>query len=41
MNKADFIKKYNMKELSELDGFVIDIIYSTPNNYYTQKKWIF
>ena len=36
MNKADFIKKYNMKELSELDGFVIDIIYSTPNNFTKQ-----
>lgn len=36
MNKADFIKKYNMKELSEADGFLIDIIYSTPNNFTKQ-----
>lgn len=33
MNKIDFITKYNMTELSEEDGFLIDIIYATPNNF--------
>lgn len=33
MNKEEFIKKYDMKEIKQIDGFVIDIIYSTPNNF--------
>ena len=41
MNKNDFIKKYNMKELSESDGFFIDIVYSTPNNFTKQKIYQF
>lgn len=33
MNKIDFMNKYNMTELSEKDGFLIDIIYATPDNF--------
>lgn len=33
MNKEEFLKKYKMKEISEIDGFEIEIIYATPNNF--------
>ena len=33
MDKNEFIKKYEMRELSENDGLVLDIIYATPNNF--------
>ena len=33
MDKNEFIKKYKMRELSENDGLVLDIIYATPNNF--------
>ena len=33
MNKNEFMKKYKMRELSEKDGLVLDIIYATPNNF--------
>ena len=33
MDKNEFMKKYKMRELSENDGLVLDIIYATPNNF--------
>ena len=36
MNKNEFLKKYNMKELTEKDGFSIEIVYSTSNNFTKQ-----
>ena len=36
MDKLEFIKKYNMKELSESDGFLIEIVYATANNFTKQ-----
>ncbi|HOB26065.1 MAG TPA: M15 family metallopeptidase [Bacilli bacterium] len=36
MNKEEFINKYNMMELTEKDGFDIDIVYATPNNFTKQ-----
>ena len=33
MDKNTFIKKYNMKELTESDGVALNIIYATPNNF--------
>ena len=33
MNKCDFIKKYELKELSNKDGISIELIYTTPNNF--------
>ena len=33
MTKKEFMKKYNMQELSEKDGFIIEIIYATSNNF--------
>lgn len=33
MNKKEFIKKYKMKDLKESDGILIDIVYSTKNNF--------
>lgn len=33
MNKKEFMEKFNMKDLTEEDGFAIDIIYATPNNF--------
>lgn len=33
MNEVEFIKKYKMKELSEKDELVIDIRYSTIDNF--------
>ena len=33
MDKKFFLKKYNMIELTKEDGFEIEIIYSTPNNF--------
>jgi len=39
MDKEEFIKKYKMKELSEKDGFKIDIIYSTSDNFTNQKLY--
>lgn len=37
MNKVEFIKKYDMKELKESDGFLIDIVYATKNNFTNTK----
>lgn len=31
-----FMQKYNMKEISEKDGFIIDIVYATPKNFTNQ-----
>lgn len=36
MNKNSFLKKYNLVELTKNDGFEIEIIYSTPNNFTNQ-----
>ena len=33
MDKNEFMKKYKMRDLSEADGFLLDIIYATPNNF--------
>lgn len=33
MNKGEFMNKYEMKELYEEDGFALDIVYATPNNF--------
>lgn len=33
MNKEEFMKKYQLRELSEKDGIAIEIIYATPNNF--------
>lgn len=33
MDKQTFIKKYKMRELTESDNLLLDIIYSTPNNF--------
>lgn len=37
MNKENFIKKYNLRELTSNDGICIDLIYATNNNF-THKK---
>lgn len=37
MLKDEFIKKYNMIELKENDGFVINLAYATDNNF-TKRK---
>lgn len=39
MNKQDFIKKYELKELFSSDGFSIDLIYTTSNNFTHQKLY--
>ncbi len=36
MKKKEFMTKYNMKEFGEQDGFLVDIIYATPNNFTNQ-----
>lgn len=33
MDKNEFMKKFKMRELSENDGLVLDIIYATSNNF--------
>lgn len=33
MNKQEFLKKYDLIEISEKDGFVIDIKYATSDNF--------
>jgi len=33
MDKTEFIEKYKMRELSENDGLVLDIVYATANNF--------
>lgn len=37
MTKNEFITKYQMKELTEKDGFIIEIVYATNNNF-TKKQ---
>ena len=32
MNKSKFIRKYKLKELSENDGILIDLVYATSEN---------
>lgn len=39
MNKNDFIKKYDLIELNTSDNILIDLIYSTPNNFTHQKLY--
>ena len=39
MLKNEFIKKYNMIELKEEDGFVIDMVYATNNNFTKNKVY--
>lgn len=39
MNKDDFIKKYNLIELNTDNNILIDLIYSTPNNFTHQKLY--
>lgn len=39
MNKKDFIKKYNLKELSFADDINIDLAYATNNNFTHQKLY--
>lgn len=39
MNKKDFIKKYNLKELCTNDGINIDLVYATDNNFTHQKLY--
>lgn len=33
MTKEEFLSKYNLEELSEEENFILDIIYSTPDNF--------
>lgn len=33
MNKSKFIRKYKLKELSENDGILIELVYSTNENF--------
>lgn len=33
MNKQEFMEKYKMKDLTEKEGFVLEIVYATPNNF--------
>lgn len=37
MKKEEFIKKYNMYEITNNDNFLIDIIYNTENNFMNNK----
>lgn len=37
MNKDEFMAKYQMREIKENDGFAIDIMYSSENNF-TKRK---
>ena len=37
MNKENFIKKYNLRELTSNYGIYINLIYTTNNNF-THKK---
>lgn len=39
MNKNDFIKKYNLVELNNNKNIIIDLIYSTENNFTHQKLY--
>lgn len=39
MNKQEFIKKYNLKELTANDGICIDLMYATTNNFTHQKLY--
>lgn len=39
MDKYHFIKKYDLKELFTSDGFCIDLIYTTSNNFTNQKLY--
>ncbi len=39
MNKENFIKKYNLRELTSNDGICIDLIYATNNNFTHQKLY--
>lgn len=39
MNKEDFLKKHNLEEITENDGFVLDIIYSTDDNFVHKKLY--
>lgn len=33
MKKDEFMKKYKMRDLSEKEGFILEIVYATKNNF--------
>lgn len=39
MKKEEFFKKYNLEEINEEDGFVIDIVYATDRNFLKRRLY--